>query len=336
MGSACCLHQQVNKKMLGRLMMQNRSWVVLWVCLLGLLPWGTQAHQQSSSSAAATTSEATGPNLASVNAAVAVVGQEELMYGKNAHRSVPIASITKLMTALVVLESGEPLDAWLTFHERHTPAAANAYSRIRIDSQMRRADVLRIALMSSENFAAYTLARSHPGGFDAFIEAMNSKAADLGMTGTRFVDPTGLSADNVSTAADLVRLVNAAASHPEIREYSTTGYFRGQFRNPRYSLSFGNTNALVHRDSWGVALSKTGYLSEAGRCLVMVSRMDGKDVVTVLLDSLGTRSPMGDAGRIKRWLDTGAPGSVAAAARRYEQKKNAAYADSGQQSASVN
>lgn len=317
--------------------MGNRRVAVGLMFLLALLPWGGQAHQQEAS--ANTSSSAggeAGPNLASVNAAVAVVGENDLLFGKNADRSVPIASVTKVMTALVVLESGESLGEWLTFRKRHTPAAANAYSRIRIDSQMRRRDVLRIALMSSENFAAYTLARSHPGGFDAFIKAMNSKARALGMTGTRFVDPTGLSSENLSTAADLVRLVNAAAAHPEIGKYSTTGYFRGQFRSPRYSLSFGNTNALVHRNSWGVGLSKTGYLSDAGRCLVMVSQMNGREVVTVLLDSLGTRSPMGDAGRIKRWLDTGARGSVAAAARRYEQEKNAAYATAGTSNVSVN
>jgi len=316
--------------------MRSRSMAICWVVLLALVPWTLQAHQQEKASSGSASSGEAGPNLASVNAAVAVAGDDELIFGKNADRPVPIASVTKLMTALVVLESGEPLDEWLTFRKRHTPAAANAYSRIRIDSQMRRADVLRIALMSSENFAAYTLARSHPGGFDAFIEAMNARARELGMDGTRFVDPTGLSADNVSTASDLVRLVNAAAAYSEIQEYTTTEYFRARFRNPRYSLSFGNTNALVHRDSWGVALSKTGYLSEAGRCLVMISQMNGKKVVTVLLDSLGTRSPMGDAGRIKRWLDTGARGSVAAAARRYERQKNAAYATAGNSTVSVN
>lgn len=316
--------------------MRSRSMAICWVVLLALVPWTLQAHQQEKASSGSASSGEAGPNLASVNAAVAVAGDDELIFGKNADRPVPIASVTKLMTALVVLESGEPLDEWLTFRKRHTPAAANAYSRIRIDSQMRRADVLRIALMSSENFAAYTLARSHPGGFDAFIEAMNARARELGMDGTRFVDPTGLSADNVSTASDLVRLVNAAAAYSEIQEYTTTEYFRARFRNPRYSLSFGNTNALVHRDSWGVALSKTGYLSEAGRCLVMISQMNGKKVVTVLLDSLGTRSPMGDAGRIKRWLDTGARGSVAAAARRYERQKNAAYATAGNNTVSVN
>jgi len=296
----------------------NIARILLWLVLC--LPLAVSAQQKGASVAGAQNL-----NLASVNAAVAMVGSNELVFGRNADRPVPIASITKVMTALVVLESGAPLNEWLVFEKRHTAAAANAYTRIRIGSTMRRADVLRIALMSSENFAAYTLARSHPGGFDAFVDAMNAKAKALGMMNTHFVDPTGLSAENLSTAGDLVKLVNAAAKHPEIREYSTTSYFRGNFRNPRYSLSFGNTNALVHRESWGVELSKTGYLSEAGRCLVMISEMNGKQVVTVLLDSLGTRSPMGDAGRIKRWLDTGASGQVAKAARQYAQEKNAAY-----------
>ena len=267
---------------------------------------------------------------------MAYADDEGLVYGKNADRRVPIASITKLMTALVVMESGEPLTEWLDFRERHIPAPANAYTRIRVSSELRRSDVLRIALMSSENFAAHTLARHHPGGYDAFIEAMNAKAVELGMLKTTFVDPTGLSVDNRSTAADLVRLVRAASQYPQIREYSTTRYFTAQFRQPRYRLAFGNTNVLVHRDSWGVGISKTGYLSEAGRCLVMLFELDGKPLVTVLLDSLGTRSPMGDAGRIKRWLTTGAGGSVAAAARAYERKKNAAYAASDGASVSVN
>lgn len=294
--------------------------VLMW--LVFSLP--IAAHEQPHDAGKAD-SDAQGPKLASVNAAVALVGSNDLVFGKNADRPVPLASVTKLMTALVVLESGAPLNEWLVFQKRHTPPAANAYSRIRIGSQMRRADVMRIALMSSENFAAYTLARSYQGGFDGFIDAMNAKAKALGMTGTRFVDPTGLSVENLSTAGDLVRLVNALAKYPEIREYTTTEYFRGHFRKPRYSLSFGNTNALVHRESWGVGLSKTGYLSQAGRCLVMISNMNGKQVITVLLDSLGTRSPMGDAGRIKRWLDTGASGQVAKAARQYAREKNAAY-----------
>jgi len=267
-----------------------------------------------------------GLQLASVNAAVAYVDADELVFGKNADRQVPVASVTKLMTALVVMESGQPLDEWLEFKERHIPAPANAYTRIRVASELKRGDVLRIALMSSENFAAYTLARNFPGGYDAFVAAMNAKARELGMGKTIFVDPTGLSVANKSSAADLVRLVVAANKYTEISEYSTTRYFTARFRQPRYRLAFGNTNALVHRASWGVDISKTGYLSEAGRCLVMLQEFEGKQLVTVLLDSLGTRSPMGDAGRIRRWLRTGETGSVAARARDYAREKNAAYA----------
>ncbi|MBZ0335087.1 serine hydrolase [Marinobacter sp. AL4B] len=267
------------------------------------------------------------PSLASASAAVSLVDDSSLLVDKFADRPVPVASVTKLMTALVVVESGLNMNEWLTFEERHRPAAANAWTRIRIGSQLRRKDVLRIALMASENFAAYTLARAFPKGFDGFVEAMNRKARVLGMTNTRFVDPTGLSAQNISSAADLILLAKAALKHPQIREYSTSGYFQAEFRKPRYNLSYGNTNSLVHSERWGVSLSKTGYLKEAGRCLVMVSEMDGKGVITVLLDSLGTRSPMGDAGRIKRWLATGEPGSVAKAAKRYEQEKNAALGE---------
>ncbi|HKK55874.1 D-alanyl-D-alanine endopeptidase [Marinobacter sp.] len=274
-----------------------------------------QAHENASD----------GLQLASVNAAVAYADGEELVFAKNSERQVPIASITKLMTALVVMESGQSLNEWLEFQTRHIPAPANAYTRIRVGSELKRGDVLRIALMSSENFAAYTLARHFTGGYDAFVAAMNAKAQELGMENTIFVDPTGLSTGNKSSAADLVRLVIAANQHPQISEYSTTRYFTARFRQPRYRLAFGNTNALVHRESWGVDISKTGYLSEAGRCLVMLQEFEGRQLVTVLLDSLGTRSPMGDAGRIRRWLRTGESGGVAARARDYARQKNAAY-----------
>lgn len=264
-------------------------------------------------------------NLASVQAAVAEAGSTELLVDKHADRAVPIASLTKLMTALVVLESGESLDQWLEFLPWHITPEANAYSRIRIGSTLKRRDLLRLSLMSSENFATYNLARHHPGGYDAFVAAMNERALSLGMTRTRFTDPTGLSTGNVSTASDLVRLANALQAYPLISEYSTLGQFTAEFRQPRYRLAYGNTNSLVHRDGWGVTLSKTGYLTEAGRCLVMVSEMDGRQVTTVLLDSLGTRSPMGDAGRIRRWLASGEPGQVAEVARQYEQDRNRRY-----------
>lgn len=267
-----------------------------------------------------------GLELASVQAAVADLASGELLFSKHADRQVPIASVTKLMTALVVLDSGAALDEWLQIVPRATPAPANAFSRIRLGSELRRADLLRITLMSSENQAAYVLARHHPGGHAAFVAAMNERAAALGMTRTRFVDSTGLSADNRSTAADLLRLLAAALDYPLVREYTRTPGFTAEFRNPRYSLQYGNTNLLVHRESWDVLLSKTGYLTVAGRCLAMVANIDGRPVAMVFLDSLGTRTPLGDAGRVGRWLRTGQGGAVAAAARDYERQRQGDYA----------
>lgn len=256
--------------------------------------------------------------LASVSALVAPLGAEEPDFAKRADWVMPIASVTKVMTALVVLESGESLDEWLPVVKRDFIPAANAYSRIRLGSEAKRRDLLHIALMSSENRAAFLLARHHPGGYNAFIDAMNAKAKELGMSKTHFVDATGLSDANVSTARDLLKLVNAAHKHSLIRDVSTSPGRYVNFRNPKYGLQYGNTNLLVHRGSWGVELSKTGYLDAAGRCLVMVTQMDGQPKAVVLLNSLGTRSPMGDAGRMRRWFETGAGGAVAVGARNYE------------------
>ena len=262
--------------------------------------------------------------LASVAAAVGTLDGDDTTYAKNADEIVPIASITKLMTAMVVLDSGRPLDEWVTVVERKEDAPNNAYSRIRIGSQLKRGDLIRIALMSSENRAAYVLSRDFPGGREAFVEAMNAKARSLGMMSTHFVDSSGLSPGNRSTAADLLKMVRAAYGYEKIREYTTTAYFRARFRKPRYSLSYGNTNPLVKGNRWNVAVSKTGYLREAGRCLVMVTQIDGEDMALVLLDSFGTRTPLGDAGRIKRWMTTGAGGRVAGAALKYEQRRTEA------------
>ncbi|WP_111640376.1 D-alanyl-D-alanine endopeptidase [Marinimicrobium alkaliphilum] len=263
--------------------------------------------------------------LASLAAAAAPLAEGELLVDKRADWVVPIASITKVMTALVVMDSGQPLDEWLEILPRAYPAPANAYSRIRIGSQATRRDLLTIALMSSENLAAYQLARHYPQGYAAFIQAMNDKARELGMHNTHFVDSTGLSAQNTSTAADLIKLVRAAHSHPELTDFSTRTYHRVNFRSPRYGLDYGNTNVLVHRARWDVQLSKTGYLSAAGRCLVMVAQGDGEPLVYVMLDSLGSRSPLGDAGRIRRWLETGDSGPVAQSARQYERERSASY-----------
>lgn len=299
--------------------------VAAYLVLFSGLPVVSQAQQLAANSAI----NPDGLMLASVSAAVAVVGEDELLHDKHADRLVPIASLTKLMTALVVMESGQAMDEWLEVFPRHIPAEANAYSRIRKGSELRRRDLLRISLMSSENLAAYTLARHHPGGYDAFVSDMNATAARIGMAQSRFVDPTGLSAGNQSTARDLVRLANALLAYPEVSEMSASRYFTARFRQPRYSLAFGNTNALVHSQRWNVALTKTGFLDEAGRCLLMVSTIDGKPMVTVMLDSFGSRSPIGDAGRIRRWLVTGDSGRVAGAAYQYERKKNAHHAARG-------
>jgi serine-type D-Ala-D-Ala endopeptidase (penicillin-binding protein 7) len=273
--------------------------------------------------------------LASVSAAVARLGSDEPEFVKRGDWVMPIASITKLMTALVVVESEQDLDAWLPVVQRARPAPANAFSRIRLESEATRRDLLHLALMSSENRASYLLARHHPEGYEAFIEAMNAKARALGMTNTHFVDSTGLSDANVSTARDLIKLVNAAFEHPLIRELSISPGQWVQFRGPRYGLQYGNTNPLVRSSRWDVSLSKTGYLNAAGRCLVMVAEMGGEPHVLVLLDSLGTRTPLGDAGRIRRWLETGNGGNVAAAALNYERQRAAEREVAAQQSAGL-
>lgn len=281
-------------------------------CLL-LLPLGVLASTP--------VPDATNLQLASVHAAVAPLASGEPLYTKFADTPVPIASITKVMTAMVVLDSGQSLDERLTVVERSVKPPKNAYTRIRIGSDAKRSDLLRITLMSSENLAAYVLAQNFPGGLDAFVAAMNAKARDLGMHHTRFVDPAGLWPENHSTAADLVRMVQAAHRYPLIREMSTTSQHDVHFRNPRYSLSYGNTNSLVRSPRWDVHLSKTGFLNEAGRCLVMVTEVQGEPMVMVLLDSLGSRTPLGDAGRIRRWLETGDGGAVAADALNYERSR---------------
>ncbi|MGI1678850.1 MAG: D-alanyl-D-alanine endopeptidase [Cellvibrionaceae bacterium] len=263
--------------------------------------------------------------LGSVRAAIFQPGSNTLLYSKNANSPAPIASITKLMMAMVILDAKQPLEEYLTIKKSNRKTEKNGYSRIRLGSQLRRRDLLRIALMASENRAASTLAFHYPGGFDAFVLAMNKKAKLLGMTTTYFYDATGLSLENVSTAADLVLMVTAAEKYELIKEYSTTKSFTARFKKPRYVLGYGNTNRLVHRDSWNILVTKTGYLTEAGRCLVMVTDIDDEPVVMVFLDSFGKLTPVGDAGRIRRWMTTGAGGRVAGAAANYEKTKSAAY-----------
>jgi D-alanyl-D-alanine endopeptidase (penicillin-binding protein 7) len=256
--------------------------------------------------------------LASVHAAIGNLQSGKLLYRKNADLSVPIASVTKLMTAMVVLDGGQPLDEWLPILGWQEKTGKNAYSRIRVDSESRRDQLLKIALMSSENLASHTLARHYPGGLEAFVAAMNDKAISLGMNSSRFDDPTGLSVGNVSSAHDLWKMLAAAYEYDLIRAYSTTYQYQAAFKGPRYGLAYGNTNPLTASSRWDVKLSKTGYLKEAGRCLVMVVDVDGESIGMVFLNSFGTRTPLGDAGRARRWLTTGESGRVAGAALDYE------------------
>jgi D-alanyl-D-alanine endopeptidase (penicillin-binding protein 7) len=258
--------------------------------------------------------------LASVHAVVGSLEGEELLFAKRQDVPVPIASITKLMTAMVVLDGEQSLDEWLRIVKRRQTHGKNAYSRLRIGSEATRATLLRLTLMSSENLASYSLAHHYPGGIDAFVKAMNAKAAALGMKDSRFDDPSGLSTGNRSTASDLLKMVRAAYDYGTIRDYSTTYQHRASFRNPRHAMAYGNTNPLTASSRWDVELSKTGYLDEAGRCLVMVADIEEEPVVMVLLNSFGKRTPLGDAGRVRRWLQTGNGGNVARSALEYEKR----------------
>jgi D-alanyl-D-alanine endopeptidase (penicillin-binding protein 7) len=238
--------------------------------------------------------------LRSASALVQDAETGEVVFGKNTDVVVPIASITKLMTALVTVESGLPMDEELQV----TPdvlVRAGVRSNLRPGITMTRDTALHLALMASENRAAQLLGRTYPGGLDAFVEAMNAKARMLGMDDSHFVDPTGLSSDNRSSANDLVRLVKAAYEHEIIREHSVSG----ELALPvgRRTVRYGNTNRLTANPDWEIGLQKTGYISAAGRCLVMQAVIEGKRVVMVLLDSVGKYSRLADAQRIRNWLE---------------------------------
>jgi len=244
--------------------------------------------------------------LKSSSALVVEQDGQEVLYAKNVDAVVPIASITKLMTAKVVLDAGLPLDEPIAISSADIDALKHTRSRLKVGTVLTRADLLKLALMASENRAAAALARSYPGGTTAFVAAMNQKAIELGMWRTRFVDGTGLSSDNVSTAQDLVRLVRGAYRHELIREYSTEASHTVELANGR-RLKYSNSNRLVRNAGWDIGLSKTGYISEAGRCLVLQAKIATTPVIIVLLDSWGKLTRIGDANRIKKWIETRAP-----------------------------
>jgi D-alanyl-D-alanine endopeptidase (penicillin-binding protein 7) len=247
-----------------------------------------------------------GPKLRSAAALVLVAESGETLYAKNSEIILPIASITKLMTAIVVLERGLDLEQRVAVSTADLRAMRGARmpGRLRSGSVLTRDELLLLTLMASENRAAAALARTYPGGTKSFVAAMNAEAGRLGLYDTRFTDPTGLSPDNVSSAQDLAKLVRAAHGYALIREYSTRPSARVRARGG--TIGYSNTNRLVRSDQWDIELSKTGYIGAAGRCLVMHMRVASRDLVVILLDSWGKYTRLADARRIRKWLESSA------------------------------
>ena len=225
-----------------------------------------------------------------------------ILLEKNPNAVLPIASITKLMTAMVALDAKPDLNEMLAIGDDDVDILKGTRSRLKVGTHLSREEMLRLALMSSENRAASALSRHYPGGREAFVAAMNQKANSLGLADTRFADPTGLTAANVSSPRDLAKMVDAAHRYPLIREFSTTS--EGEFSIAGRAQQFRNTNTLVKSPTWEIGLSKTGYISEAGKCLVMQVWLNNKPTIIVLLDSWGKMTRIGDANRIKRWVES--------------------------------
>jgi D-alanyl-D-alanine endopeptidase (penicillin-binding protein 7) len=225
---------------------------------------------------------------------------DEVLFSKNSQAVLPIASLTKLMTAVVITEANLPAEEPITITDDDIDTEKFSRSRLKVGTQLRREEMLHLALMSSENRAAHALGRTYPGGLGAFVEAMNAKARELGMNDTHYVEPTGLSSQNQSSARDLATLVRAAHEFPIIRELSTSPAY--QVEVGKRQVEFHNTNGLVKNPLWDISLQKTGYITEAGRCLVMQAKLAGRQFIMVFLDSAGKYSRIGDAERVRRWL----------------------------------
>lgn len=243
---------------------------------------------------------------------------DEVLFEKNSNVALPIASITKMMTGLVVVEAHQDMDEVLTVTEDDVDRIKFSSSRLKVGSQLTRANMLHIALMSSENRAASALGRNYPGGRAAFVEAMNAKARELGMLDTHYVDSNGLSKMNVASARDLARLAMAAYQQPLLRQYSTDP--KAVVEASGHPMQFGNTNHLVANPTWEIGLQKTGFINEAGRCLMMQAVIEGRAVIMVFLDSKGKQSRTADAGRMRKWLEALKPAGMttgAAAAPTY-------------------
>ena len=234
----------------------------------------------------------------------------EVLFSKNDHAVLPIASLTKLMTGLIVSDARLPLDEMITITEEDIDTEKGSRSRLAVGTTLTRGELMHLALMSSENRAAHALGRTFPGGLQRFVGLMNARAIMLGMKDTRYVEPTGLSSGNRSSAFDLATLVNTASQDPLLRQLSTShGY---EVAVGSRVLKYNNTNRLVHSPDWRIGLQKTGYISEAGQCLVMQAQVAGRKLIMVFLDSSGKYSRLADAERVRRWVEEQRPVTTAA------------------------
>lgn len=281
---------------------------LITTALLAALPLGAFAADKAVKPRAAKVAAAAftkdgQPNLQSSGVLVFDPTSGQTLFSKNAELVSPIASITKIMTAMVVLDAKLPMDEAIELTPEDIDIVKLTRSRLPIGSHFRRDDLMRLALMASDNRAASALGRNYPGGLPAFVKAMNDKAKALGLTQTHYVDSSGLSPGNVSSPQDLGKLVGAASRYPLITAYSTTGAVNVALPNSKRTLSFVNTNVLVRNSDWKIGLSKTGYINEAGKCLVMQAMIANQPIVIVLLDSWGRLTRIGDANRIRKWLE---------------------------------
>jgi D-alanyl-D-alanine endopeptidase (penicillin-binding protein 7) len=278
----------------------------LTIVFLGLIGVSVAASASGTSPAGSNmTLDGSKLRLGSASALVLDAKAGQPIYAKGADTVTPIASVTKLMTAMVVLDADQTLDEPIGVDIGDVDLIKGSHSRLRLGSELPRREMLRLALMASENRAASSLARHYPGGTEACVEAMNRKAQSLGMIHTRFADPTGLSSENVSTASDLALMVRAAAGYDLIRDATTTASHYVEVQPLGTILGFNNTNSLVRAGQWDIQVSKTGFIREAGKCLVMLANIASRPVVIVLLDSYGRLTRIGDAVRVKHWLETG-------------------------------
>lgn len=278
-----------------RITFPPRNWLLaIPACLLATLSWSQPLPTGR-------------PETKSASVLVVDSSDHSVLYSKQAQKVMPVASITKLMTALVVLEGRQPLDETVTILPIDRERTQASASRLAVGTKLSRGELLHLALMSSENRAAQAVGRAYPGGLPAFTQAMNAKARALGMKNSHFVDPTGLASGNVASAADLTKLVIAASQEPAIEEYSTSD--RLTVKVGRQRLEFRNTNSLTAKEDWNIAVQKTGYTQDAGQCLVMKASIQERPVIIVLLNSYGRLTRVADARRIRRWMEGGSKGA---------------------------